>query len=159
MNKMDQWNDLIIKSAEAFRIDCNLIRAVIMIESSGNPTAVRFESHWHLYNCPQAYSEKLGITREEEERMQATSWGLMQVMGATARDLGLTDNIEMLNVPQIGVFYGCKKLKQLFQRYPDEDQVVSAYNQGNARMANGMFCNQRYVDKIYSILRPLRVLK
>lgn len=155
---MNQWKELIIKSAEQFRLDANLISAVIRIESSGNPDAIRFEPRWHLFNNPQFYASHLGIERTDEEKHQATSWGLMQVMGAVARDLGFTDHMEMLLVPELGVFYGCKKLKKLFERYHTEEDVVSAYNQGNNRMANGMYVNQRYVDKIYGELRYLRRL-
>ncbi len=158
MNKVDQWKDLIIKSSECFRIDAHLIEAIIVTESSGDADATRFEPKWHLYNNPQFYCDHLGISKQEEEVSQATSWGLMQVMGAVARDLGYTEDLKMLLVPEVGIFYGCKKLKQLMQRYGSEEAVVSAYNQGNARMANGMYMNQRYVDKVYAYLRQLRAL-
>jgi|JI7StandDraft_1071085.scaffolds.fasta_scaffold17611_6 soluble lytic murein transglycosylase-like protein len=158
MDRMSAWKELIIRSAESFRLDANLIEAVIMVESSGNPNAVRFEPLWRYFNHPSVWAEKLGISRAEEEMLQATSFGLMQVMGGTARDLGFTDDLNMLKNPEIGVFYGCKKLSQLQKKYEQEDQVISAYNQGNARMRNGMFVNQRYVDKVYTILRAARVL-
>lgn len=155
---VDQWNDLIIKSAEQFRLDANLIRAIIAIESSGDPQAKRFEPRWQYFNHVQTWADHLNIPRLEEERMQATSLGLMQVMGASARDMGFTDHLKMLFVPEIGVFYGCKKLAKLFERYHTEEDVVSAYNQGNNRMINEMYANQRYVDKVYRYLRDLRRL-
>lgn len=158
MKDMDPWKDLIIKSSENFRIDANLIRAIILTESSNQADATRYEAAWHLYNNPSTFSRKLGIPRSQEELNQATSWGLMQVMGAVARDLGFTDNLEMLKVPEIGVFYGCKKLRQLFNKYHYEEEVVSSYNQGNPRMRDGCYVNQHYVDKVYAYLNPMRVL-
>lgn len=155
---MSQYEDIIIKSAESFRLDANLIRSIISTESSGITTATRFEPNWHYFNNVQSFADKLGIPREEEEKKQATSWGLMQVMGGVARDLGFTDDISMLLVPDIGIFYGSKKLRQLFDRYGDEDKVVSAYNQGSPKEKNGMFLNQRYCDRVYTFLRQYRKL-
>ena len=155
---MAQWDDLIIKTAEQFRLDANLIRAIVNTESSGNPKATRFEPNWHLFNNPQMWADKIGISRETEEQYQATSWGLGQCMGAVARDLGFTDNLEMLLVPEIGLFYCGKKLRKLMDRYGSEEKCVAAYNAGSAIIKNGMYINQRYVDKVFGYLRILRKL-
>lgn len=159
---MSHFDDLIIKSAEAFRLDANLIRAVCFVESSWNPEAIRFEPHWHYFNNPTSWADKLGIARETEVKNQATSFGLMQVMGAVARDLGFTDDLNMLKVPDIGVFYGCRKLQKLFQSRMcdgDEVKVIAAYNAGSPRKTpGGLYENQRYIDKIYSELNALRKL-
>lgn len=159
----DQLEALIIKAAEVFRLDANLVRAICMVESSNNPNATRFEKHWRYFFNVRAYSEKLQIPYEEEEKNQATSFGLMQCMGAVARELGFTDKLDMLLVPDIGIYYGCKKLKKLFESSMcngEEEKVVSSYNQGSPRKTpGGMFQNQRYVDKVYKELRKLRTLK
>lgn len=150
---------MIVKAAELFRLDANLIRAIISTESSFIPDATRFEPHWRYHWNVRHFAEKCGITVAEEEEMQATSWGLMQVMGTVARELGFTDVLSELLLPAFGIFYGCKKLRKLSDKYGDEEKVVSAYNQGSPRMTpGGMFMNQQYVDKVYSRLRELRKL-
>lgn len=155
---LEEFDDLIIKSAEKFRLDANLIRAIIMVESSGDPNAIRFEPKWHLFNNPSMYADKLGISRDEEEENQATSWGLGQIIGAVARDLGFTDDLTMLLVPEINLFYCSKKLRQLMDRFDNEEKVVSAYNCGTPRLINGQWSNYRYVDKVFSYLRKFRKL-
>lgn len=158
----EELTALIERAAESFRLDSNLIRAIIMTESSGDPTATRFEKDWHYFYSPRQFADKLGISFQEEDRNQATSWSLMQIMGAVARELGFTDKLEMLLIPEIGVFYGCKKLKKLFESKMcsgDEEKVISSYNQGSPRMTDGgMYLNQIYVDRVYGYLREYRKL-
>jgi len=153
----------IINAAEAFRLDVNLIRAIVAIESSYNPKATRFEKDWKYFFHPREFADKLGIPLEEEEKNQATSFGLMQVMVAVTRELGFNSRLEGLLVPQVSLYYGCKKLKRLFcSKMCDgaEEKVVAAYNAGSPRITSGgMFENQVYVDKVFRVLRELRKLK
>lgn len=155
-------NDLIKKYADHFGLDKNLVEAICFVESSFNTQATRFEKDWRYFYEPRHFAEKLNIPVEQEEKNQATSWGLMQVMGAVARELGLTDKIETLTTPDIGLFYGCSKLKSLFHRKMcdnDEAKVIASYNAGSPRMTKGgLFENQQYVDKVYRKLTELRKL-
>lgn len=83
----------------------------------------------------------------------------MQVIGFLARDLGFQDHLTMLCDPEIGIFYGCKNLQRLSQKYADEADVVAAYNAGSpSKTAGGMYKNQSYVDSVYTVLRGLRKL-
>lgn len=83
-------------------ITVDLVLALIWQESSGDPWAIRYEPHYQyfyeykdkraLYNKTQdnhtnranAY-EVLGPT---EFQAQSTSWGLLQILGAPARERG-----------------------------------------------------------------------
>lgn len=163
MNIEKDVDDLIIEMAEKFRVDANLIRAITWKESQGQTWKNRFEPAmkdtqlWH----PDVYSKKLFISRPTEEANQKNSWGLMQVMGATARWQGFESDLPMLLLPQIGLFYGTKYLRYLFDRLGDEDHVVAAYNAGPGvhKTSGGMWDNQKtYVDVVYSYLRDLRKL-
>lgn len=157
---VNKFDDLIIKSAEHFRLDANLIRAICYVESSFNPNATRFEKDWRYFYEVRHFADRLEIPIEEKK--QATSWGLMQVMGSVARELGFTDKLEMLLTPDLGIFYGCTKLKSFFHRKMcdnDEVKVIAAYNAGSPRMTiGGLFENQQYVDKVCGQLRYLRRL-
>jgi hypothetical protein len=53
--------------------------------------------------------------------------------------------------PAIGLYWGCRQLNVLKERYFAKHGwagVVSAYNQGNARKIGNRFANQPYVDKV-----------
>jgi len=64
--------------------------------------------------------------------LRAVSWGLMQVMGQTAREFGYPGPLPQLCSPGVGLLYGCKKLKSCFERAAGGDvrQALSFYNGG-----------------------------
>lgn len=151
---------LILKAAEAFRLDANLIRAIILTESAGDQWAVRYEPTNHYLNAPRDFASRHGLSLATEEMLQSTSFGLMQILGVRARDLGYMGNLMMLITPDLSTFYGCKNLKKLSERYSTEPEIISAYNAGSVlRTPGGMFRNQKeYVDRVYDQLLKLRKL-
>lgn len=94
------WLDPIIsKASRKYGVEAGLIRAVIKAESDFNPQAV---SH-------------------------AGASGLMQLMPATARSLGVTDSFD----PEQNVMAGTRFLKDMIQRYGGNvDAALAAYNWG-----------------------------
>lgn len=146
--------------AELYGLDLDLVTAIVMTESSGDPNAHRFEpgTDKYLYFARE-HADRLQIPYEEEKRNQMTSWGLMQLMGFVARELNFTNRLEDLMAVEAGLFYGCKKLYQVAHRYDIESDVIAAYNAGKPRKEkSGMYRNQRYVDKVDRYLRELRKL-
>ena len=152
--------ELVLKKATEFKLDVNLVRAIISTESSWNPFAIRYEPQWRYFYETRSLASLLGITHPTMELFQATSYGLMQIMGSVAYELGFRQSPVLLCDPEINLHYGCKKLKKLFEKYGHEDDVISSYNQGNPRKNNGgMYLNQRYCDKVHSFLIEYRKLK
>lgn len=140
-----------------YGVDSDLVRAIITVESSWNPWAIRFEPAWRYFVNPRDWADKLLITFETEQTLQACSWGPMQVMGAIARELGFQQELNRLSDPELGITYGVLKLKSLAQKYRDESDVIAAYNAGSPRKTSGgMYENQKYVDKVHQSLIKLR---
>ncbi|BEH08641.1 lytic transglycosylase domain-containing protein [Geobacter sulfurreducens subsp. ethanolicus] len=91
--------DVIQRASRRYGVEVGLIKAVIKAESNFNPNAV---SH-------------------------AGARGLMQLMPATARGLGVTDSFD----PEQNVMAGTRFLKDLLKRYGgDIDKTLAAYNWG-----------------------------
>ena len=84
---------------------------------------------------------------------QKTSWGLMQVMGTVARELGHRGWLSELCEPERGIYYGCLHLKKLMDRHGNLSDTVAAYNAGSPRRdVNGKYVNQEYVDRFIRVL-------
>ena len=141
--------------AKMYRLDPNLVRAICMQESDTNTWAMRYEPKWRYYLNPKYWARRGGSSRKTEFIAQATSWGLMQVMGTVAREYGFSGFLSELCDPMIGLNYGCKHLKAKIDRYrkthSEEWAIqmgISAYNAGSARWSGLKFKNQKYVDSV-----------
>lgn len=145
-------SDLIADTADSFALPVNLAQAIVQIESNGNPWAVRYEpAFFTRYVQSQGHRVYPGCSRDTEERLRACSFGLMQIMGQTAREAGFAAIfLTTLCDPKEGLYWGCQHLKKQVDRYNgDYEAAVAAYNAGSARRAsNGEWRNQGYVDKI-----------
>ena len=137
--------------------DPDVAIAIAMIESSWDTYAVKYEPNWKYLESVEAHAKADHITGETELQLQKFSWGLMQVMGSVARELGFTLALPMLCIPEFGAEYGTKKLAKLFRRYPSELDVIAAYNAGSPRKTeHGFYVNQGYVNKVKSLVDDLR---
>lgn len=132
-----RWNSripwiLVYHAAEKYKLAPELIAAVIMTESSGKPDAFRFEQGYRWLYQVSENAARIQIPVDAEEYFQSCSWGLMQIMGATCRQLGYKDSLEHMIQPELNIEYGCKYLAMLLKRYKgDWDDAVAAYNAGS----------------------------
>lgn len=128
--------------------------AICQVESAGDQYAVRFEPQWKYFYRVEHFAQLCRITRDTEYALQAMSFGLMQVMGSVAREMGHTGNLIQLCEPAIGAKYGCMKLADLIRKYNSISDAVAAYNAGSPRRTqDGKYVNQQYVDKVIAYLR------
>jgi soluble lytic murein transglycosylase-like protein len=113
-----------------------LLAALVEQESSWNPWAYRYEpAFYNHYILPLNLSEQTG-------RFRATSWGLGQIMGQTARELGFVGEFfSELCDPDTGLDFAAKKLKACLIKHDGERSALEAYNGGS---------NPTYADQVLS---------
>ena len=96
--KIDQFDGLIVAASQKYLLSAALIKAVVMAESGMNPNA---KSH-------------------------AGAQGLMQLMPATAKGLGVIDPWN----PEQNINGGSKYLRKNIDRFGDIRLALAAYNAG-----------------------------
>jgi len=101
---------------------------VVAVESSGRAKILRFEKKYKWLYGVKVFARKFGWTEDTETALQRFSYGLMQIMLATARGHGFKNHPMDLLEPQIGFSWGCYHLSTLFNRYQNWNDAVSAYN-------------------------------
>lgn len=144
-----EHTELFAKYAKLYHLNPLLVASVVEVESSGDPLAIRYEPAWKYFVTPAIFALKNDITEDTERILQSCSFGLMQVMGGVARELGFIGQLPKLFEPDVGLNLGCRKLSLLSQKYKRLEEVLASYNAGTPRlMANGKFVNQAYVDKV-----------
>lgn len=142
----------IIASSRNHSLDSILVAAIIIVESAGNPLVTRYEPKCTFLNSPTTWAPKLHITVETEINGQKTSWGAMQVLGVTARDLGFYGYFTELIEMEKGVELGCRYLRRQALRYGTLQETIAAYNAGSAMKNGDVFVNQDYVDKVMGLI-------
>jgi soluble lytic murein transglycosylase-like protein len=167
----DSIVDMARKESTTQGVSLALILGVIETESSGDTWAYNPEPKYHWLwdfknqrpfraitkaeDCsefpPDDFSAPAGADTDAEWWGQQASWGLMQVMGAVAREHGYGGRfLTSLCDPATGVWVGTVVLKSLLKRWGDPEMAAASYNAGSVSFRPGgkEFTNQRYVDKV-----------
>lgn len=148
--------------AVEYSLPSELVRAVIYQESRWQPQAIRVELTLmkKLLTTPwedlPGHKPKVVPSRCTERVARATSWGLMQVLGETARWACKFDGdwLSDLLQPEIGIRCGCIYLERCLSRAEghDEDELIRDallhYNGGG---------NEDYDDEVLSHISARRV--
>lgn len=89
-------------------LDPALVCGIVEQESGWNPYAVRYEPGFYRRYLASRYPDGPGT----EGTCRAISWGLMQVMGETAREAGFdASSLAALCDPATGLQIGCRVFK------------------------------------------------
>ena len=141
---------LIVSTARGAQVPPEVALGIIKIESGGDRYAAKINPTYP-YMMMQA-KRPAGCSVDVERLFQKTAWGLMQVMGATARELGFDGWLSELVVPETNVRLGIEFLGRKMSQHLERDGiegVVAAYNGGAPRRRpDGKFVNQTYVDRV-----------
>jgi len=139
-----------------------LIAALIQEESRFDPWATRAEPRYLRSRAVRraaarfVRTHRLGPNAFTEFVDRSRSYGLMQVMGETAREQGFARPfLAELYLPRNAIAHGALLLARLLRRYRNDTlAAISAYNQGTARMLRAhrsrraVFANARYVYRV-----------
>lgn len=93
--------------------------AVAEQESSWNPWSIRYEPAFY-----ERYIEKMTRLSPTEARLRAMSWGLLQIMGETAREEGYTGDLTKLCEPQTGLDHGLIHMKKCLARSGGNEPIA-----------------------------------
>jgi soluble lytic murein transglycosylase-like protein len=136
--------DAAVRIAESHGINPSIVLAMCSVESDWDPYAVRYEPKWRYFLNPAFWAKTVNTSVATETVLQSCSWGLMQVIGSVAREHGFKDDFPKLCEPEIGIEYGCKKLKACISRYSPLPDALAAYNAGKP----GTTAGRNYASKI-----------
>lgn len=129
---------IIIEMGSKYGIEPELLKGIIKTESNWDVNASRFEAH-----------------------KGDASWGLMQLMLATARAVlnqGDLTTTQLIN-PKVNIEAGAKLMAENVRRYKGViTDAIAAYNAGSARFSKVAgkeheYVNQPYVDKVWKNYR------
>ncbi len=148
------YDPLIQDIAKKHELPWSLVKAICMVESSFNPWAMRYElddprTPKKENDYRWLYGDPLKMPFHEYVS-QKVGWGMMQIQGAVARELGFTGRfLSELCDPRINIEYGCKHLKGFYRRYGNWSDAIASYNAGSPRKGqDGKYVNQKYVDSV-----------
>ena len=170
------------EAAGRYGLDPRLICALCEVESSWIPWAVRHEvgyewlvgfkrgysgtgktnlldacNRWYVVSETERYAGFDCAKLQTELLMQQTSWGLMQIMGGTARERGFRGWLTELCDPAVNLELGCRHLRWMIDHnnaygLPDfrikPEDLAAAWNGGTRVVMDGKYKNQSYVDRV-----------
>ena len=145
MNPDNAMLVLVKQTAQRHGLDPRLVCAVIEQESSWNTYAMRYEPAF----CSQYVIKIPGLTPTQQVA-RSISWGLMQVMGQTAWELGYRGDFPALCVPLNGIEFGCRKLApEIAKANGDLQRALRSYNGGaNPNYAGDVLARMKRYESV-----------
>jgi hypothetical protein len=174
-NMTDALEKLIEQIAGSHFLDARIVKAMVMVESEGESTAwnpePRYRYFWDVKlwkpfrrvsgielesKFPPEDFKSLKGDADNEWWAQQASWGVMQVMGAVAREHGFRENYltGLCRDAQTGLLYGCRVLQgHLKWSGGVVDQAIAAYNGGRVGNEQPPYRNASYVAKVHAAMK------
>lgn len=149
-------SSLIAKNAREFNVDARYVGAIIYQESvrgskalSEAVVAYRFEEEFFKTyiegKALTGYVPNVGLHLDSEKYSRAASYGLMQIMGATAREHGLeTKYVTALFLPWINIRLGTKYFAKLVAQF--DGNYYMALRRYNGAISNPI--TKTYADSV-----------
>lgn len=146
---MKTINQIIKENSKTFDISEELIKSIILQESSLKVWVTRYEPNFFIkYIQNRKTSDLKGhfprfISKDTEFNQRSTSFGLMQIMGQVAREMGYSkDSLIELVKPELNIYFGCKFFRRLLDiKNNDIRKALLNWNGGG---------NKYYPDEVLS---------
>lgn len=127
---------IIEKASAETGIGFEILAAIIWQESQGNRYAMRYEPGFYERYMQGKTRAQLGgywpkflVSDETERRLRSTSFGLMQIMGQTAREAGYSKTfLASLTKPSLNVDLGAKILARYIKQKGTLKAGIARYN-------------------------------
>lgn len=148
-----QFRPLIEHAALTRQLDPDLLEAQVLVESSDDPWAFRFEpAFYDRYLKGKPAGAVWG-------RLGACSYGLLQIMGVVAQELGFSGPPTELFVPAHNLTWGALKLARLRDQCSgDIHAALAAYNGGLVGNVLPPYRNAIYLQKVLRTRARFEVL-
>lgn len=142
------WAPLIEVVALRYGLDADLLTAQMMVESSGQPDAFRFEPGYYrryIRGNPAALARAYGP-------LAACSYGLLQILYESAVEIGFSGQPHELFDPSTGLEWGARYLADLLRwAGGDYTRALCAFNGGKVGNSTPPYRNQTYADKVLGV--------
>lgn len=163
------YRDRIAEVCREYQLDPTLLEAQVLVESGDHPYAwnpePRYKYLWNVRtgqpfrplstieqarDTPPTDFPCLAGDRDQEWWGQRVSWGLLQVMGAVAREHGFAGAyLPELTRPEINLAIGARHVRRLLTWAQDNPwQALAAYNGGTAGNTAPPYRNEAYVRDV-----------
>lgn len=167
-------------AARAHKLRPDLVAAVVLQESSANPHAWNPEPKYRWFwdvrqrkpfrtvsgvelakKFPPKDFPTIAGDPDQEWWAQQASWGLMQVMGAVAREHGCrVPFLPELTDVDLNLEIGCRHLAGLMKWAEGRmDRALASYNGGRAGNAVPPYRNAEYAHKVFAKLATIRAAR
>lgn len=121
---------LVVQVASMYGLRTDLLGAQILVESSGDPFAFRYEPEFfdrYIKDHASAQGYRYGP-------LAACSFGLLQILLETALEIGFDDRPERLFDPRVGLNWGAKYLQRCLEATGnDYRKALARYNGAGTR--------------------------
>ncbi len=149
--------------AKKHDLDFSLVKGIAMAESTNlitgklDPYAYRFEEKYEFFNNIKGFARMNSISERSEKALQQSSFGLLQIMGSTARDMSFHGNLLQLAEDHgLAIDLSCKFIVFKKKRYKLMRDLISSYNCGTpVKNSKGIYENEIYVQKVTSYIRDI----
>lgn len=144
------YGDLIRANAAIYGVKPETIACIILQESSGNPWAFETEKNqlmskflWKTAGALIGFVPKVTPWLFTEKVLRSSSFGLMQILGETARERGFDRQyLTELFVPEVNVQWGCLIFSKMLQSVNGDIRAgLLRWNGGGDR---------QYPDKVFA---------
>lgn len=155
---LEPWSRLIERSAAVNGVRPYLLAAIVHVESSGNPRAVRPHAVPDWIAAGTALMNRARSSGWTNEQL-AASYGLCQILGGKAWAIGYRGDREGLFDPARSVEFGARVLRACEVRFKSDFYALAAYNGGEgaayALLRGEPHAASAYAVKVLALERQL----